>query len=58
MCKLFDVIKEKNMYGKISMGIERSTFVIDESHKLIAEYRKVNAEGHAEAVLNFIKALS
>lgn len=57
ICKLFDVIKEKNMYGKISLGIERSTFLIDEKQKLIAEYRKVKADGHAEAVLNYIKAL-
>lgn len=58
MCKLFDVIKEKNMYGKISLGIERSTFLIDENQKLIAEFRKVKSEGHAEAMLNYIKALN
>lgn len=57
MCKLFDVIKEKNMYGNIKLGIERSTFVIDENQKLIAEFRKVKAEGHATAILNFLKAL-
>ncbi len=56
LCKKFDVIKEKNMYGKKYMGIERSTFVIDEEQKIIAEYRKVKAEGHAEAVLGFIKS--
>ncbi len=58
MCKLFDVIQEKNMYGKIMMGIERSTFVIDENQALIAEYRKVKAEGHAEAILNYIRSLT
>lgn len=58
MCKLFDVIKEKNMYGKISMGIERSTFIIDESQKLAVEMRKIKADGHAEEVLNLVKSMS
>ncbi|MBV2167340.1 MAG: peroxiredoxin [Bdellovibrio sp.] len=57
VCKLFDVIKEKNMYGKKVMGIERSTFVIDESQKLVGEFRKVKAEGHAAEILKFIKSL-
>ncbi len=57
LCQLFDVIKEKNMYGKKVFGIERSTFVIDEDQKLIAEFRKVKAEGHAEQILEFIKGL-
>lgn len=57
LCKLFDVIKEKNMYGKIVMGIERSTFVIDENQKLIAEFRKVKADGHAQAMLDYVKSL-
>ncbi len=57
LCKKFDVIKEKNMYGKKYMGIERSTFVIDEDQKIVAEYRKVKPEGHAAEVLKFIKAL-
>lgn len=57
MCKLFDVIKEKNMYGHVKMGIERSTFVIDENQKLIAAFRKVKSEGHAESMLNFVKSL-
>ena len=57
VCKLFDVIQEKNMYGKIVMGIERSTFVIDENRILIAEYRKVKADGHAQAMLDYISSL-
>lgn len=57
MCQLFDVIKEKNMYGKKVMGIERSTFIIDENQTLVYEYRKVKAEGHAEEVLKQVKAL-
>lgn len=55
LCKMFDVIKEKNMYGKKVFGIERSTFILDESQKLIAEFRKVKAQGHALEILNFIK---
>ncbi len=51
-CEIFDVIKEKNMYGKKVMGIERSTFVIDEKGVLVQEWRKVKAEGHAALVLS------
>ena len=57
-CQLFDVIKEKNMYGRKVMGIERSTFVVDEDGKLAAEWRQVKAEGHAKLVLEKIKSLS
>ncbi|MEM8984301.1 MAG: peroxiredoxin [Pseudomonadota bacterium] len=57
VCELFDVIKEKNMYGRKFMGIERSTFLIDASGKLAAEWRKVKVAGHAEAVLEAAKAL-
>lgn len=57
VCKLFDVIKLKNMYGKKVLGIERSTFVIDEKGVLVAEWRKVKAEGHARQVLEKIKTL-
>lgn len=56
LCKLFDVIKEKNMYGKKVRGIERSTFILDPSGKLIFEWRKVKAPGHAEEVLNWLKS--
>lgn len=56
LCKHFDVIKEKNMYGKKVMGIERSTFIYHQG-KLIKEYRKVKAAGHAEQVLEDLKAL-
>lgn len=55
--KAFDVIKEKNMYGKTVMGIERSTFVIDENGNLVKEYRKVSPDGHAAQVLEDIKNL-
>lgn len=57
ICKLFDVIREKNMYGKKVFGIERSTFLIDSEGKLAAEWRKVKAEGHAQVVLAAAKAL-
>ncbi|MBX3040510.1 MAG: peroxiredoxin [Bdellovibrionaceae bacterium] len=57
LCGLFDVIKEKNMYGKKVLGVERSTFVIDEDGKLVAEWRKVKAAGHAAEVLEKIKSL-
>jgi len=55
ICELFDVIKEKNMYGKKFMGIERSTFAIDSEGKLVKEWRKVKVPGHAEEVLDFVK---
>ena len=57
ICKIFDVIKEKNMYGKKYMGIERSTFLIDESGQLIAEWRKVKAKGHAHIILDYLSDL-
>ena len=52
VCKIFDVIKEKSMYGKKYMGIERSTFLIDSKGKLIKEWRKVKVKGHVEEVLS------
>jgi peroxiredoxin Q/BCP len=57
LCKLFDVIREKNMYGKKVMGIERSTFLIDGAGVLRQEWRKVKVDGHVEAVLAAAKAL-
>lgn len=56
LCKHFDVIKEKNMYGKQVMGIERSTFIYH-NKQLVKSYRKVKAAGHAEQVLEDLKAL-
>ncbi len=57
LCRLFDVIKEKNLYGKKVMGIERSTFLIDEQGVLRREWRKVKVPGHVEEVLAAVKAL-
>ena len=56
LCQHFDVIKEKNMYGKQVMGIERSTFIFHNG-KLVKTYRKVKAAGHAEQVLQELKNL-
>ncbi|MEB6666891.1 peroxiredoxin [Acinetobacter vivianii] len=56
LCKHFDVIKEKNMYGKQVMGIERSTFIFH-NKQLVKSYRKVKAAGHAEQVLEDLKSL-
>lgn len=55
ICNLYDVIKEKNMYGKKVLGIERSTFIIDENGVLVKEFRKVKVKGHIEEVLNEIR---
>ena len=52
VCQLFDVIKEKNMYGRKYMGIERSTFLINANGILINEWRKVKVKGHIEEVLD------
>jgi thioredoxin-dependent peroxiredoxin len=57
LCKLFDVIKEKNMYGKKVLGIERSTFLIDAKGLLVKEWRKVKVDGHAAEVLEAAAAL-
>ena len=57
LCKQFDVIQEKSLYGRKFMGVVRSTFLIDENGKLRREWRKVKVKGHAEEVLNAVKAL-
>lgn len=57
LCKKFDVIQEKSLYGRKFMGVERSTFLIDKAGKLRQEWRKVKVKGHAEAVLEAVKAL-
>ncbi|AVL71264.1 MULTISPECIES: peroxiredoxin [Oligella] len=56
LCQQFDVIKEKNMFGKIGRGIERSTFLINPKGVLIAEWRKVKVAGHVAEVLQTLKA--
>ncbi|WP_303783927.1 peroxiredoxin [Azovibrio restrictus] len=57
LCRQFDVIKMKKMYGKEVRGIERSTFVIDATGVLRREWRGVKVPGHAREVLDFVKTL-
>jgi thioredoxin-dependent peroxiredoxin len=57
LCGLFDVIKEKSLYGRKYMGIERSTFLIDGSGVLRREWRKVKVAGHAQEVLEAVRSL-
>lgn len=57
LCKKFDVIHEKTLYGRKFMGVVRSTFLIDADGKLRHEWRKVKVAGHAEEVLETVKAL-
>ena len=57
LCQQFDVIKEKNMYGRKYMGIERSTFLIDAEGVLRNEWRKVKVKGHVDEVFEAVKAL-
>ena len=56
-CKAYGVIKEKNMYGRKVLGIERSTFLIDEKGVLRKEWRGVKVDGHVDEVLAAVKSL-
>jgi len=57
VCEEYGVWKEKSMYGKKFMGIERSTFLIDGNGNIAREWRKVKVPGHAEEVLEAVRAL-
>lgn len=57
VCERFGVMKQKNMYGKLVRGIERSTFVFDRKGKLVKEWRGLKAPGHAAEVLAFVQTL-
>ena len=57
LCRAFDVIREKNMYGRKVMGVERSTFLIDKQGVLRRQWRKVKVDGHPEAVLQAVTEL-
>ena len=57
VCRLFDVIKPKSLYGRKYLGIERSTFLLDGSGRLRQEWRKVKVPGHAEAVLEAARSV-
>ena len=57
LCKAMDVMKQKSMYGKTYIGIERSTFVFDVDGKLVHQVRKVKVKGHVESILEFVQNL-
>jgi thioredoxin-dependent peroxiredoxin len=57
LCRQFDVYKEKSMYGKRYMGVERSTFLIDAKGVLRGEWRKVKVAGHVDEVLAAVRSL-
>lgn len=57
VCRLFDVMKPKKLYGKEYVGIERSTFVLNAAGEIVREWRKVKVAGHAQAVLDAVKEL-
>ena len=58
LCRKFDVIREKSLYGRKFMGVERSTFLIDKVGKLRHEWRKVQVKGHADDVLEAVRELN
>ncbi len=58
ICKVFDVIKEKSLYGRKYMGIDRSTFLIDRKSKLLGFWNNVKVKGHVDEVIEKIKELS
>ena len=58
LCQALNVLKEKSLYGKKYIGIERSTFVIDKQGRIVREWRDVKVEGHIQEVVNFLKTLS
>lgn len=57
LCRAFDVLQMKKLYGRSFEGIERSTFVIDGAGRIAREWRKVKVDGHAEDVLTAVRAL-
>ena len=57
LCRMFDVVKNKMLYGKKVLGIERSTFLIDANGVLRQEWRSTKADGNAAAVLDAVRAL-
>ena len=56
-CKAFDTIREKSLYGRKYLGVDRSTFLFDEAGKLVREWRSVKVKGHAYEVLDAVKSL-
>ena len=57
LCQAFDVIREKQLYGRKYMGVDRSTFLIDPGSRVVREWRGVKVPGHAEAVLETLQSL-
>jgi peroxiredoxin Q/BCP len=57
LCRLFDVIREKSLYGKKYMGVDRSTFIMDEDGVLRREFRGVKVKGHVDEVIGEIRKL-
>ena len=57
ICKIFDVIKEKSLYGRKYMGVDRSTFLINKKSKVVGMWRTVKVKGHVDEVIEFIKGL-
>ncbi len=57
LCRLFDVIREKSLYGKKYMGVDRSTFILDKDGVLRREFRGVKVKGHVDEVLEEIRQL-
>jgi thioredoxin-dependent peroxiredoxin len=57
LCRAFDVIQMKSLYGRQYLGIERSTFVINRDGRIAQEWRKVKVNGHAEEVLDFVRTI-
>lgn len=57
LCRQFDVIREKKMFGKQVMGVERSTFLLDADGRIVREWRKVRVPGHVDEVLDAVREL-
>ena len=57
MCKAFDVMREKSMYGKKYIGVDRSTFLVNSEGHIVKEWRSVKVKGHVQEVLEAIKNL-
>ena len=57
LAEKFEVWKEKSMYGRKYMGIERSTFIIDKNGKIEKEWRKVKVKGHVDEVIEYLSAI-
>lgn len=55
ICKIFDVIKEKSLYGRKYMGVDRSTFLINKQSKVVGIWRTVKVKGHVDEVIEFVK---